>query len=74
MAELKLCQPVEIAIIQVRGARVLSEDWLDRKRQYDQRRQEVKGVKRIAKNAQESLRGRQKDVKIKERERELENA
>ena len=65
---------MEIAIIQVRGARVLSEDRLDRKRQYDQRRQEVKGVKRIAKNAQESLRGRQKDVKIKERERELENA
>ena len=65
---------MEIAIIQVRGARVLSEDRLDRKRQYDQRRQDVKGVKRIVKNAQESLRGRQKDVKIKERERELENA
>ena len=65
---------MEIAIIQVRGARVLSEDRLDRKRQYDQRRQDVKGVKRIVTNAQESLRGRQKDVKIKERERELENA
>ena len=52
----------------------MSEDRLDRKRQYDQRRQDVKGVKRIVKNAQESLRGRQKDVKIKERERELENA
>ena len=40
-------------MIQVRGERVLSENRLDRKRQSNQRTQEVKGVKRIEKNAQE---------------------
>ena len=52
--ELKLCQPEEIVIIQVRGERVLSENRLERKRQSDQRKQEVKGVKRVDKNAKES--------------------
>ena len=52
--ELKLCQPKEIVIIQVRGERVLSENRLERKRQSDQRKQEVKGVKRVDKNAKES--------------------
>ena len=41
-------------MIQVRGERVLSENRLDRKRQSNQRKQEVKGVKRVEKNAQES--------------------
>ena len=40
-------------MIQVRGERVLSENRLDRKRQSNQRKQEVKGVKRVEKNAQE---------------------
>ena len=52
--ELKLCQPEDIVIIQVRGERVLSENRLERKRQSDQRKQEVKGVKRVDKNAKES--------------------
>ena len=52
--ELKLCQPEEIVIIQVRGERVLSENRLERKRQSGQRKQEVKGVKRVDKNAKES--------------------
>ena len=41
-------------MIQVRGERVLSENGLERKRQSSQRKQEVKGVKRVEKNAQES--------------------
>ena len=52
--ELKLCQPEEIVIIQVRGERVLSENRLERKRQRGQRKREVKGVKRVDKNAKES--------------------
>ena len=52
--ELKLCQPEEIVIIQVGGGRVFSENGLERKIQSDQRKQEVKGVKRVEKNAQES--------------------
>ena len=52
--ELKLCQPEEIVIIQVRGERVLSGNRLDIKRQSDQRKQELKGVKRVDKNAKES--------------------
>ena len=52
--ELKLCQPEEIVIIQVRGERVLIENRLERKRQRGQRKQEVKGVKRVDKNAKES--------------------
>ena len=52
--ELKLCQPEEIVIIQVRGERVLNENRLERKRQSGQRKQEVKGVKRVDKNAKES--------------------
>ena len=52
--ELKLCQPEKIVIIQVRGERVLSENRLERKRQSGQRKQEVKGVKRVDKNAKES--------------------
>ena len=50
---LKLCQPEEIVIIQVRGERVLSENRLEGKRQSDQRKKEVKSVKRVKKNAQE---------------------
>ena len=46
-------------MIQVRGERVLSENRLERKRQSDQRKQEVKGVKRVEKNAQEIWKGRQ---------------
>ena len=50
---LKLCQLEEIFIIQVRGERVLSEiGW--KERDNNQRKQEVKGVKRVEKNAQES--------------------
>ena len=52
--ELKLCQPEEIVIIQVRGERVLSGNRLERKRQSGQRKQELKGVKRVDKNAIES--------------------
>ena len=52
--ELKLCQPEEIVIIQVRGERVLSGKRLERKRQSGQRKQELKGVKRVDKNAKES--------------------
>ena len=46
-------------MIQVRGERVLSENRLIRKRQSDRKRKEVKGVKRVEKNAQESQRGHQ---------------
>ena len=50
---LKLCQLEEIVIIQVRGERVLSEiGW--KEGDNNQRKQEVKGVKRVEKNAQES--------------------
>ena len=52
--ELKLCQPEEIVIIQVRGERVLIENRLDIKRQSDQRKQQVNGIKRVQKNEQES--------------------
>ena len=41
-------------MIQVRGERVLSESRLERKRKGDQRKQEVKGVERVEKNARES--------------------
>ena len=41
-------------MIHVRGERVLCENRLERKRQSDQRKQEIKGVKRVEKNAQES--------------------
>ena len=41
-------------MIQIREERVLSENRLQRKRQSDQRGQEVKGVKLVEKNAQES--------------------
>ena len=41
-------------MIQVRGERVLSENRLIRKRQSDRKRKQVKGVKRVEKNAQES--------------------
>ena len=53
-AEFKLCEPEEIAIIQVRGERVLIENRLDIKRQSDQRKQQVNGLKRVQKIAQES--------------------
>ena len=56
-AELTLCQPEEIVIIPVREERVLSENWLERKRQSDQRKQEVKDVKRVKKYALESWKG-----------------
>ena len=42
----------------------MSENKLKRKRQSDQRKQEVKGVKQVEKNAQESQRGHQ-NSKIK---------
>ena len=41
-------------MIQVRGERVLSEIRLERKRKGDQRKQEVKDVERVEKNARES--------------------
>ena len=47
----ELCQPKQIVLIQVSGERVLSENKLKRKRQSDQRRQEVIGGKRFEKNA-----------------------
>ena len=50
----KTFQPEEIDIIQVRGEGTLSENRLERKRQSDQRKQEVKGVKRVEENAEES--------------------
>ena len=49
-----LCPPQEIDIIQVRGEIVLIENKLERKRQSDQRKQEVKGVRSVEKNAKES--------------------
>ena len=55
----KLCQPEEVVIIQVRGKRVLIENRLDIERQSDQRKQQVNGVKRVQKIAQESYKGRQ---------------
>ena len=42
----------------IRGERVLSENRLERKRQSHLRKQELKGVKRVEKNAQERLKGR----------------
>ena len=48
--ELKLCQPQEIVMIQDRRVRVLSENgW--KERQSGQRKQEIKGVNRVEKNA-----------------------
>ena len=44
---------MKLIMIQVRGAGVLGENRLERKRQSDQRKQEVKGVKRVQKNARE---------------------
>ena len=41
-------------MIQVCGERVLSENRMKRKRPSDQKKQEVKYVKRVEKNAQES--------------------
>ena len=64
--EAKTFQPEEIVIIQVRRERVLSENRLERKRQSDQRKQEVKGVKRVEENAQEI----KKDAKISRIRRE----
>ena len=46
-------------MFQVRGERVLSEYRMKRKRLSDQKKQEVKDVKRVEKNAQESQRGHQ---------------
>ena len=46
-------------MIQVRGERVLIENRLDVKRQNDQRKQQVNGVMRVQKIAQESYKGRQ---------------
>ena len=46
---LKLCQPEEIVIIQVRGERIFSESRLERRRQSDHRKQGVKCVKRVEK-------------------------
>ena len=51
---LKLCQPEESILIQVRGERVLSENRLERRRQSKKKKQGVKGEKRVQKNAQES--------------------
>ena len=66
-AELTLCQPEEIVIIPVREERVLSENWLERKRQSDQRKQEVKGVKRVKKYALESWKGCRKKAEYGEK-------
>ena len=49
-------------MIQVRGERVLSESRLERKRKGDQRKQEVKGVERVEKNARESQKARQNSL------------
>ena len=46
-------------MFQVRGERVLSENRMKRKRLGDQKKQEIKDVKRVEKNAQESQRGHQ---------------
>ena len=54
------CQPEEIVIIQVREEGALTENRPERKRQSYQRKQEVKGIKRVDKNAQEV----RKDAKI----------
>ena len=58
-AEFRLCQPEEIVVIEVRGERVLSENRLVIKRQSDQRKQQVNGVRRVQKIAQGSWKGRQ---------------
>ena len=55
----EFCQLEEVVMIQVRGERVLIENRLDIKRQSDQRKQQVNGVKRVQKIAQESYKGRQ---------------
>ena len=44
---------MKLIMIQVRGEGVLGENRLERKRQSDQRKHEVKGVKRVQKNAHE---------------------
>ena len=46
-------------MFQVRGERVLSENRMKRKRLGDQKKQAIKDVKRVEKNAQESQRGHQ---------------
>ena len=46
-------------MFQVRGERVLRENRMKRKRLGDQKKQEIKDVKRVEKNAQESQRGHQ---------------
>ena len=66
-AVFKLCQPEEVVVIQVRGGRVLIENRLDIERQSDQRKQQVNGVKRVQKIAQESYIGRQKKAEYGER-------
>ena len=52
--ELKLFRREEIVIVLVREERVLSGNRLKGKRQSDRKKQEVKGVKQVEKNAQES--------------------
>ena len=47
-------------MIQVRGERVLIANRLDIKRQSNQRKQQVNGVKQVQKITQESYKGRQK--------------
>ena len=47
-------------MIQVCGERVLSGNRMKRKRLSDRKKQEVKNLKRVEKNAQESQRGHQK--------------
>ena len=44
---------MKLIMIQVRGEGILGENRLEQKRQSDQRKQEVKGVKRVQKNAHE---------------------
>ena len=69
--ELKLCQPEEIVIIQVGGERVFSENRLERKIQSDQRKQEVKGVKRVEKTRKKVRKDAEiSGIRQEERERE----
>ena len=46
-------------MIQVCGKSVLSQNWMKRKRLSDPKKKEVKDIKRVEKNAQESQRGHQ---------------
>ena len=69
---LKLCQPGETVIIQVRRNKVLSESRLERKRQSDRRKQEVKAWRESRKTLKK-VRRNAKIGRIRREEREKEH-